>query len=82
MLRHTLSDYHHYVERVRKVTLSNPERARNSNKEHALIVEALRNGNAELAEQLANEHMINTIKNISDKGLKNILDEQEDKAKI
>ena len=82
MLRHTLSDYHHYVERVRKVTLSNPERARNSNKEHAIIVEALRNGNAELAEQLANEHMINTIKNISDKGLKNILDEQEDKIKM
>ena len=45
-------------------------------------VEALRNGNAELAEQLANEHMINTIKNISDKGLKNILDEQEDKIKM
>lgn len=75
MLRHTLSDYHHYVERVRKITLSNPDRAKNSNKEHALIVEALKAKNAELAEKLANEHIINTIKNISDKGLENILKE-------
>ena len=34
MLKHVLSDFHHYVERVRKVSLSGTKRAKESNEEH------------------------------------------------
>lgn len=69
ILNHVLSDYHHYVQRIRKITLSNPERAENSNAEHTAILEAIRQRNGELAESLAHEHIIKTIKNINEKGL-------------
>ena len=69
ILEHVLSDFHHYVERVRKVTLAMPQRASKSNQEHAAIVDAIRRRDAELAEALAHEHIINTIKNISEQGL-------------
>ncbi len=42
MLKHVLSDFHHYVERVRKVSLSGTKRAKESNEEHKRIVEALK----------------------------------------
>lgn len=69
ILNHVLTDFHHYVERVRKVTLAEPERASKSNQEHAAILEAIKERNQELAEALAHEHIISTIKNISDQGL-------------
>lgn len=69
ILRHVLSDFHHYVQRVRKITLSNPERAENSNQEHTAILDAIRQRNGELAEKLAHEHIIKTIQNINAKGL-------------
>lgn len=52
-LRHVLSDFHHYVQRVRKITLAMPERAANSNMEHRKIVEALKEHDADAAERLA-----------------------------
>lgn len=73
ILKHTLSEYHHYIERVRKVTLSNEERVAKSNQEHEAIVEAIKAGDEDLAEKIANEHMLHTIQNITDKGLDNIL---------
>lgn len=69
ILDHVLSDFHHYVERVRKITLAAPERAKKSSQEHAAILDAIRKRDKDLAEALAHEHMINTIKNISEKGL-------------
>jgi DNA-binding GntR family transcriptional regulator len=69
ILEHVLSDFHHYVERVRKVTLAMPQRASKSSEEHAAIVDAIRKRDGELAESLAHEHIINTIKNISEQGL-------------
>ncbi len=69
ILRHVLSDFHHYVQRIRKITLSNPERAENSNHEHTAILDAIRERNGELAETLAHEHIIQTIENINAKGL-------------
>ncbi len=69
ILRHVLSDFHHYVQRIRKITLSNPERAENSNHEHTAILDAIRERNGELAETLAHEHIIKTIQNINAKGL-------------
>ena len=40
MLRHLLKDFHHYVQRVRKITLSSMECAAKSNSEHKAILEA------------------------------------------
>lgn len=69
ILKHVLSDFHQYVERVRKITLSMPSRALKSNKEHADIVEAIKKRDGQLAEALAHEHIINTIKNMDEQGL-------------
>jgi DNA-binding GntR family transcriptional regulator len=69
ILDHVLSDFHHYVERIRKITLSRTSRATKSNEEHAAILDAIRKRDGELAEALAHEHIMNTIKNISEQGL-------------
>lgn len=69
ILDHVLSDFHHYVERIRKITLSHDSRATKSNEEHAAILDAIKKRDGELAEALAHEHIMNTIKNISDQGL-------------
>lgn len=73
ILDHVLTDFHHYVQRVRKVTLSSMKRAKNSNIEHRAIVEALKKKDQDKAELLAHEHMMNTIQNISEQGLENII---------
>ena len=72
-LRHVLSDFHHYVQRVRKITLAVSQRAMESNDEHRKIVEALKQHDAALAEQLANQHIMNTVKNMDYYGLENLL---------
>jgi DNA-binding GntR family transcriptional regulator len=69
ILNHVLSDIHHYVERIRKITLAMPGRASKSCQEHAAIVDAIRKRDGDLAEALAHEHIINTIKNIDEQGL-------------
>lgn len=69
ILCNVLSDFHHYVQRVRMTSLSRTERAKHSNEEHLAILEAIRSGNKEEAEQLAHEHIISTIKNMSATGL-------------
>jgi len=65
ILGHLLRDYHQYVHSIRKITLSDPDRARNSNSEHTAILEAIRNRDADNAEKLAHEHIIQTIYNIN-----------------
>lgn len=72
-LRHVLLDFHHYVQRVRKITLAVPSRAAGSNEEHRKIVEALKLHDADKAEKLANEHMMNTIRNMDNYGWENLL---------
>lgn len=69
MLEHVLRDFHHYVERVRRISLSAGTRAVNSNREHTAILEALREHDGELAEKLAHEHIIRTIDNLNRCGL-------------
>ena len=64
-----LSDFHRYVERIRKITLAVPDRASKSSQEHAAILDAIRKRDGNLAEELAHEHIMKTIKNISDQGL-------------
>lgn len=77
-LHHMLSDFHHYVQRVRKIMLSYDTRVFKTNEEHRKIVDALKERNPDKAEALANEHIMNTIKNISDYGLENILKQAEE----
>lgn len=69
MLEHQLKDFHQYVLRVRKKTLSSANRGPKSNEEHTQIMEAIRSGDADLAEQLANRHMINAYENMVESGL-------------
>ncbi len=69
LLEHTLKDYHQYVLRVRQKTLSNNTRGRASNDEHRQIMEAIKAGDADKAEQLANRHMINAYDNMVKNGL-------------
>ena len=69
ILNHVLSDFHQYVERVRKITLSRPLRVEQTRKEHAAIVEAIKKRDSDLAEALANKHMMNTIENLTEQGL-------------
>ncbi len=69
ILDHVLSDFHHYVQRIRKITLASDDRAMNSNKEHTAILNAIKKRNGAEAEKLAHEHIMNTIQNISQKGI-------------
>lgn len=69
ILEHVLSDYHHYVQRKRKITLSRMERVSKSNEEHMAILDAIKKRDGDLAEKLAHEHIIQTIRNINDQGL-------------
>ncbi len=70
ILEHQLKDLHQYVLRVRKKTLAKESRGIQSNKEHRQIMEAIRDQNPDLAEQLANRHMINAYENMVENGLK------------
>ena len=69
MLEHLLNEYHEYLLRVRKKALSSIDRGTASNKEHRSIMEAIRAGNADLAERLASEHMKNAYANMVSNGL-------------
>lgn len=69
ILNHVLSDFHQYVERIRKIALSSESRAIQCSEEHKAIVEAIRAKDKEKAEQLANKHIMNTICNINENGL-------------
>ena len=69
ILEHQLKDFHQYVLRVRKKTLANVSRGNKSNEEHRMIMEAIRHKNADLAEQLAHQHMINAYENMVKNGL-------------
>lgn len=72
-LRHILSDFHHYVQRVRKITLAGMQRVLCSNEEHRRIVEALKIHDPRLAEREANQHLMNTIHNMDEIGWNNLL---------
>ena len=69
MLEHQLKDFHEYVLRVRKKTLSNVNRGPQSNEEHEQIMEAIKAKDADKAEKLANMHMINAYENMVKNGL-------------
>lgn len=68
MLEHALRDYHQYVLRVRRQTLSTGSRSSASNEEHRQIMEAIKAGDEKLAEKLANQHMLNAYDNMVKNG--------------
>lgn len=70
ILEHQLKDFHEYVLRVRKKTLSNVNRGPKSNEEHEQIMEAIKAKDADRAEKLANMHMINAYENMVQSGLR------------
>ncbi|MCR5801030.1 MAG: GntR family transcriptional regulator [Lachnospiraceae bacterium] len=69
ILEHQLKDYHQYVLRVRKRTLKTSARGPKSNLEHEAIVGAIKSGNADEAESLAHQHIINAYENMVKSGL-------------
>ena len=69
ILEHQLKAFHQYVLRVRKKTLASVNRGPKSNEEHKQILEAIKAGDADLAEDLANRHMINAYENMVKSGL-------------
>lgn len=76
ILRHVLSDFHHYAQRVRKESLSSLDRAIESIKEHKLIVDAIRAGDGDLAEKLTNEHVRLTNINVIQKKIAEHIEEE------
>ena len=77
MLEHLLRDFHQYVLRVRKKTLSVAARGEASNHEHRLIMEAIKAKDAAKAEELANKHILNAYENMVKNGLDEIFSKQE-----
>ena len=68
MLKHVLTDFHNYVQRARKSSIVSEERARKSIREHRQILRAIKDRDAEMAEQLANEHIIHVMQNLKKQG--------------
>ncbi len=77
ILEHQLRDFHEYVLRVRKKTLSNINRGPKSNEEHEQIMEAIKAKDADKAEKLANMHMINAYENMVKNGLEEAYVQEE-----
>ena len=69
ILESKLKDFHQYVLRSRRKSLSSKERGLKSNEEHEQIMEAIKAGDADRAEMLANQHMINAYQNMVMNGL-------------
>ena len=82
MLEHTLRDYHQYVLRVRQKTLATNTRGRASNDEHRQIMEAIKAGDADRAEQLANRHMLNAYDNMVKNGLYEIYGDDAEERQV
>lgn len=79
ILEHAMRDYHHYLQSVRKVTLASEKRSVESNNEHKQILDALKERDANKAEEYANRHILNTIKNIDSCGWDKIVNSTENK---
>lgn len=72
MLKHQLQDFHEYVLRVRRRTLSENKRGAASTEEHKEIMEAIKAKDADRAERAANKHIENAYKNMVKNGLKEV----------
>lgn len=68
ILSHVLSDFHNYVKTARKSSIVSEERARKSIREHRQILRAIKDRDPEMAEQLANEHIMHVMQNLKKQG--------------
>lgn len=68
ILSHVLTDFHNYVQSARKSSIVSEDRARKSIREHRQILRAIRERDAEMAEQLANEHIMHVMQNLKKQG--------------
>lgn len=68
ILSHVLTDFHKYVLMARKSSVVSEDRAKKSINEHKEILRAIRERNADMAEQLANEHIMQVIQNLRKQG--------------
>lgn len=73
ILSHTLLDFHKYVQMARESSVVSEERARKSIREHKQLLRAIRDKDADLAEQLANEHILHVIQNLKKQGFEETL---------
>lgn len=64
ILEHVLSDFHNYVQSARKMSVTKQDRAEKSIAEHKEILQAIKEKDADRAEKLANEHIMNVMKNL------------------
>ena len=64
ILEHVLSDFHKYVKMARMMSVGEKDRAAQSVKEHKQILEAIRQKDADKAEELANRHIMNVMANL------------------
>ena len=76
-LARLLVDFHEYVLRVRRKTLSNGGRGKVSNDEHRQIMEAIKEKDKDRAEALANMHIVNAYDNMVKNGLYEIYGKTE-----
>ena len=69
ILIHLLKNFHQYVQKERQQTLSDKERSSEAVAEHKSILEAMKAGDSQLAEQLADKHICNAYRNMVKCGL-------------
>ena len=66
VLEDLLTDYHQYIKPVREASIAAKNRSGYTNIEHRNIMLAIKERNGQLAEKLANQHILNSMKNIGD----------------
>lgn len=76
ILHDVLADYHQYLKRVRMASVKFRMRVRPSNSEHKMILEAIKNRDAQEADRAAYEHIFNTIENLKKFDLDKVLKEE------
>lgn len=64
ILEHVLTDFHKYVKLARKTSVGEEHRAEKSIQEHRAILEAIKQKDADKAEELANQHIKNVMQNL------------------
>lgn len=64
VLEHVLSDFHKYVKMARRISVGSKGRAEKSVEEHRQILEAIKRKDADMAEKLANRHIMNAMANL------------------
>ena len=74
ILEHVLDDFHHYIQMVRKRSLTVENRAEKATKEHEAIYAAIKSHDGDKADELATLHIMNARKNMKNHNLGNILD--------